>query len=88
MVVRAGEVLSVVYRDGAADTVVPASEHDRWNGDLRLLRDQVFESLVLRVALDESITVAVGVDYDVNEVGVVKTRGAGGKRLGCATPRR
>ena len=29
MVVWAGEVLSVRYRDGAADTVVPAFEHDR-----------------------------------------------------------
>ena len=88
MLVRAGEVFSVRFRDGVADTVVSAFEHNRWNGDLRLLRDQVLESLVLRVALDKSITVAVGVDYDVNEVGVVKARGAGGKRLGCATPRR
>jgi hypothetical protein len=54
------------------------------------LRDQVFESLVLRVALGKSVTVAVGVDDDVNEVGVVKARSAGGKRpaQGAACRRR
>ena len=81
-------MLSVLSNAGSADAVAPGFEHDRWNADLWLLRDQVFESLVLRVALDESKLVAVRVDDDVSEIRVVKAWSACGKRLGCVTPRR
>ena len=63
-------------RRGAADAVVPAFEHHRRDGDPRLLGDQVLEPLVARVAVGQSVTVAVGVDDDVDEVGVVQARGA------------
>ena len=88
LVITAGEMLSVLSNVGCADAVVPSFEHDRWNGDPWLLRDQVFESLVLRVALDEPIPVAVRVDDDVDEIGVVKARSACGKCLGCVTSHR
>jgi hypothetical protein len=53
-----------------------------------VIGEKVFRPLITRIALDETVAVPVGVDDYVDEVGIVKTRGARRKRLDGPLPRR
>lgn len=84
--VGAGEVVAVVAGDGSSDAVGSGFDDDGGDGDGWLGGDEVFECLVLGVAVCEEVAVSVGVDDDVGEVGVVEAGCCGGEGCCCAFP--
>src|SRR4051812_46416429 len=88
MFVRAGEVGAIVGRHWRAHTVVAALEYDSGDCDRRLVREEFLLMLVSAIAVNEPIPVPVGVDHNVDEVGVVQAPGARRKRRGRGRPRR
>jgi hypothetical protein len=74
LLVGADEHNCVVRGRRPTDAICSALQHNGRHGDIRLLRELVFDWLVLRIALDSPEPMPIRVDDDVHEVRIVLPR--------------
>src|SRR5690348_9393764 len=64
--------LARVVRGAGIDAIAVAVDRDRGNADLRLRGELRLDARIGRIALDQRVAVAIGVDHDIDEIRIVE----------------